>query len=405
MTTRTVERDREFSTAQLSDLLERARAICPTLARESPRSEQNGALTEPALRALVEAGMFALWRPRSLGGQELAPQAYALVAEEVATADAASAFTMMAANNAAFDLRMANPSFVEAIYRDNPDALVCATFNRPLRADPAQGGVKVTGEAAFATGCRYADWIGHTALLYEGSKPARDGEGHPRMLLVYHPASALEIADDWHSLGLRGTCSNSVRAEGLFVPEARVVDLSAAHPPRGAYSGPLYRCPIALLATTLAPVALGALRMALASTTEIAQRKVPFAANTTLEKRALAQMHYGRALCTYRSARAYLHTELERAYDIASSKSGFDLRQKAGLSLCAAFAVQQSADAVHDLASAVSTASIYDGSPIQRALRDTQVLRHHAFASENRYATAAQAAWQLPIDLPLLAMD
>ncbi|HEX9792349.1 MAG TPA: hypothetical protein VGC54_00050 [Planctomycetota bacterium] len=71
-----------------------------------------------------------------------------------------------------------------------------------------------------------------------------------RFLLAYHPREALEIEEDWDSLGLRGTASNTI----------------------------------------------GALRSALDAATRIAEDKTPFAASATLKHRPLAQFQFGRAL-------------------------------------------------------------------------------------------------------------
>jgi alkylation response protein AidB-like acyl-CoA dehydrogenase len=385
--------------ATLNALLDRARALGPVLIEHRDHAEKNGALAEPAVRALHEAGLLKLWRPASLGGFEVDPVTYAIVAEEVAVHEPAAAWLMMAANNAAFDLRMAGTGLVNAIYESNPDALICSTFNKPLRAEPTDGGFSVTGQVAFASGCRHADWLAHTAL----APPVSDG-GQPRLLLVYHPRSKLEILDDWDALGLRGTSSNTIRADGVFVPGERTVELGpitlGSH-----HRGPLYRCPIGVLTATLPPVGLAALRVALETLSDLAQTKVPFAAGAPLKQRALAQTHFGRARACYRAVRASLHTQLRQTWSQAVSGRAFTLEDKADLFLTCGHALETCATAVREVATAAGTSGIYKTSPIERALRDAETLRHHAFGAEGRYANAAQVHWQMDVDFPFLAMD
>jgi hypothetical protein len=43
------------------------------------------------------------------------------------------------------------------------------------------------------------------------------------------------------------------------------------------------------------------------------------------------------------------------------------------------------------------------GSPLERYVRDTQVLKHHAFAAETRYETVGQVYLGLLPDFPVLA--
>jgi indole-3-acetate monooxygenase len=380
-------------------LLDRVRAIGPLLVEHRDHAEETGALAEPAVLALHEAGLLKLWRPASLGGLEVDPVTYAIVAEEVAVHEPAAAWLMMAANNAAFDLRMANTRLVDAIYEGNPDALICSTFNKPLRAEPADGGFRVTGQVAFASGCRHADWLAHTTL----APPLGDGQP-PRVLLVYHPRHELEILDDWDALGLRGTSSNTIRADGVFVPGERTVPLGpislGAH-----HRGPLYRCPIGVLTATLPPVGLAALRVALQALSDLARTKVPFATAAPLKQRPLAQTHFGRALASYRAVRAAAHSQLRQTWSQALAGRPFTLEDKADLFVTCAYALETCANAVREVATAAGTSGIYKTSPIERALRDSETLRHHAFGAEGRYANAAQVHWQLDVDFPFLAMD
>jgi len=364
-----------------------------TAAEHADYGETHGALAPQTLEALKTAGLLRLWRPRSLGGFEVSPCEYADLAEAVAARDTAAAWLMMGAANTTFDLRLATETFVEEVYGDDQDAVVCETFNKPLQAVSADGGYRVSGSTPFASGCKHADWIGHTAL---------EGE---RLLLMFHPAGALRIEEDWDTLGLRGTASNTVRAEGVFVPEHRVIDFSASPTVNAYFQGTLYRLPEAILTATFPPVALGALSAALTETDEIAANKVPFAAKSTLKHRHLAQMRYGKALATSRAVRALLYQELSSAWDRAERGVAFSRQHKADLFLACAYALQGCADAVSELAQGVGTSSIYRRSPIERAFRDVQVIRHHAFGAEGRFATVAQAYWGLDVDFPLLEMD
>src|SRR5688572_26931425 len=65
--------------ATLNALLDRARAVGPVLIEHRDHAEKNGALAEPAVGALHEAGLLKLWRPASLGGFEVDPVTYAIV--------------------------------------------------------------------------------------------------------------------------------------------------------------------------------------------------------------------------------------------------------------------------------------------------------------------------------------
>lgn len=225
------------------------------------------------------------------------------------------------------------------------------------------------------------------------------------MLLVYHPRAELQIADDWDALGMRGTSSNSIFAEHCFVPNERVVDLSSIGQFSQHYRGALYRCPLGLLSTSIAAVALGAARAALEALRQLAETKVPFASAVPLKGRPLAQLHYGRALAAYRAARSHLHDQLGQTWERACAGAGFGLHHKADLWLASTYALQTCADAVREIATAAGTSSVCKPSPIERALRDVETLRQHALGAEGRFLNVAQAYWDVEIDFPFLALD
>src|ERR1700752_3153129 len=54
-----------------SDLIPRARALHPLIARESDEIERTRRLTQPVVAALIENGLYRMMLPRSLGGSEV----------------------------------------------------------------------------------------------------------------------------------------------------------------------------------------------------------------------------------------------------------------------------------------------------------------------------------------------
>ena len=84
--------------------------------------------------------------------------------------------------------------------------------------------------------------------------------------MILLPMAECEIVDNWHSLGMRGTGSNDVRARDVVIPSLQVV--TPAEPGRGEtnryYQGALYRCPGRIIFATYVPVTLVLAERALA---------------------------------------------------------------------------------------------------------------------------------------------
>jgi alkylation response protein AidB-like acyl-CoA dehydrogenase len=98
--------------------------------------------------------------------------------------------------------------------------------------------------------------------------------------------SEVEIIDTWDSLGMRGTDSNDIAANGVFVPESRAFRFKPDSVPSVPFDGPLYRMP-ALAATypIIAPVALGVASGGIRELRDIVTTKVPLGSTKTARDR------------------------------------------------------------------------------------------------------------------------
>src|SRR5262245_60639639 len=87
--------------------------IAPIIRAHAAAAERERRLAAPVAEALREAGLYRLWRPRSLGGLELDPIAGFRVLEEVSRIDSAAGWNLQIAS--AFD--MFGPWFDESTAR------------------------------------------------------------------------------------------------------------------------------------------------------------------------------------------------------------------------------------------------------------------------------------------------
>src|SRR3954464_267412 len=76
------------------DLGERARAIAPLIAREADEIERTRRLTPAVGSALIEDGGSHALLPQSLGGGEAPPETFMQMLEEIAKADASTAWCL-----------------------------------------------------------------------------------------------------------------------------------------------------------------------------------------------------------------------------------------------------------------------------------------------------------------------
>src|SRR3979411_580136 len=75
-------------------LIERARALAPLIAGEADEIELTRRLTQPVVSALIENGLYRVLLPQSVGGAESPTEICMQMLEEVAKADASTAWCL-----------------------------------------------------------------------------------------------------------------------------------------------------------------------------------------------------------------------------------------------------------------------------------------------------------------------
>jgi len=379
-------------------LVEAARRIGPVIREHSEEAERERRLSAPVLAALHESGLLRMYTPRSLGGLEVDPITRTRVSEEISGYDAAAGWTLCNPLDwAHFCARLPDEGPAE-IYGNGADVLIAAQFGRPLAATPVQGGYRITGRAPFVSNCYDSNWFAMTAVV-----SGAEDEGVPEMVMVYFPRESGLIIDTWHVLGMRGTGSNDVSVDDVFVPTARTFPMMPEFEPGSHYQGPLYRFPLfGVVATSIPPVMLAIARQAIDEVSDLAQGKTPVASSTLLRERSSAQFKVAQAEAVLRSGRLLLYDTLSVAWEATLAGEKHSLRQKADLLLAITHAASSATKAVELMYSMAGTSGIRTGSPLERCFRDIQVLKQHALAAEIRYETVGQVYLGLPPDLPVL---
>jgi indole-3-acetate monooxygenase len=382
-----------------TSLIDAAREIAPIIQAHSEEAERERRLSQPVLNALRETGLLRMNTPRSLGGLETDPVTRALVIEEIGRHDSAAAWTLENPLDWAFFCARLPDEGAEEIYSRGADILIAAQFGRPLKATSTNGGYRISGQAPFVSNCRDADWFSSTVLVDED--PAA---GKPEMRMVYFPSKGCEIIDTWNVMGMRGTGSHDISVMDVYVPKFRTFPMEPDFEPGSHYRGPLYRLPVMGTAAAGLPTPmLGVARRALDEVIELARGKTPVASNRLLRERATAQVHLGRAEAILRSGRLLLLDTLRQAWRRCLGGETHSLEQKADLQLAMAHAMGSAVQVV-DLACGIAgTTAVRATSPLERCFRDVQTMRHHVFASEQRYGTAGQVYLGVEPDFPVIA--
>lgn len=379
----------ETTTAE-QQLIGSAANLAGLLREEGARGESARDLSSKAVAALREAGFLRIWAPRALGGFELHPVAAARVFEELALHDSAAAWFV--ANSAVITtfFQVFPDGGIELIFRD-PDTILAGGWFPPGTAERAEGGYRVTGQWAFGSGCRHANWVtGMTVILDGEGRPELGPDGTPKLLLLAAPAEQAEVVDHWDTLGMRGTGSHDVALSGVFVPADRTFVLGPFTSPAAAFEGPLYKFHMWLGGAEIGAVGLGVARAALDRFTELAHGTVPSYTTTTLRDRPIVQDHVARATALIAAGRSYLHQVLDEAYTWFRGGGAADPHVLAPVQLASCHAVESAVRAVDLLQDVAGTSGIRAELGLERHFRDVHTIAQHTLSSAARYESVGQ---------------
>src|SRR4030088_3360104 len=153
-------------------LIERARALQPLIAREADEIERTRRLTEPVVSALIENGLYRVLLPQSLGGTEAPPEIFMQMQEEIAKADASTAWCLGQCSVCAMTAAYLDNDAAAEIFNTTQGILAWGAIKHEVQVVP--GGYRASARWDFASGSRQASWLGAPGQDGEGDRTARE---------------------------------------------------------------------------------------------------------------------------------------------------------------------------------------------------------------------------------------
>ena len=123
-------------------LIERACALAPLIAREADEIERTRRLTQPVVSALIENGLYRVLLPQSVGGAEAPPEIFMQMLEEVAKADASTAWCLGQCAVCAMTAAYLDPDAAQEIFGKPTSILAWGAIAHEVQAVP--GGYRAT---------------------------------------------------------------------------------------------------------------------------------------------------------------------------------------------------------------------------------------------------------------------
>ena len=356
-------------------LLDHARSLLPALTERVAATDAARSVPPETVADFHRIGILRALQPRRFGGLQLGFDTFSRIAETLAEACSASAWVYAVLGEHQWIVACLPERGQIDVWGDTPLALASSSLAPRETAARTTGGWRLSGRFPFSSGCQHAQWaiIGARAEDAAGNRPTR-------YMLV--PMDQIEIVDDWHVLGLRGTGSRTLALRDVFVPEHRTVllqDLLDGATPGGLAHPdyPLLRAPRGFLVPFSLPVVAFTLaRRALTLVTDSLQSRVSRGVRALAESEVV-QMRLGEAAAAIDLAVLILHTR--RAQSMTALEAGgaiapaLTLRNRRDI----AYAADGLRTGVAILTELNGARTVYDSDPLQPILRDVSTIATH----------------------------
>jgi len=367
-------------------LVSAAGSLVPVLSANAATADATGRLPEEDITALRKEGLFRLATPRVYGGYEAGASAATAIAAEVGRGCPSASWVLTVYYSASLALWLFPDEVRHRVWGEDPDATVCGSSAGAVPARAVDGGYLLSGRWGWASGAHHATWaILDLTVGADGPSPDRG------VALV--PMGELSVEDTWDMAGMRGTGSDTIVADDVFVPEEQVFLASKAASAKGASAPVGVPRPQGLMGALAAPV-LGMGMAIYDHVVEKLRNGRPLTSAAAPYARAIdapgvqaniadaAMLIDSAILQASRTARA-----VDRATRTGARMSALAI---ARTRMDGGFAARQIRQAVDKLLDVGGASQFARSSPVQRIWRDLgTATRHPAFVTEvdrERYA-------------------
>ena len=358
-----------------------ARRLAEAIRTRRAKADQDRQVPRETIDELIASGLFGIVTPREYGGSDLGFATLFDVVVELSSACPSTGWVygVIAGHSWLVNLF---PLKAQGEVLGDPTALTATLFRLAGTVTREPGGYRlVGGEGRFASAIDFASWI-----VVGNAIQHPDGRREPCFFII--PRNIVTIIDDWHTVGMRGTGSKSLRVADTFIPEHRAVLLSdmlnGTSPGAMAHSRGLYRLPFAVVAPfSIVGAPIGSALGALGIFARDATARLRDADDVALADAGFILSRLAEASADVDAAIALVRASAERI-DTVADPAELSALERSSIPRNWAYAAQTAREAVNKLFAVAGGSQIYDHSELQQFWRDANAgAQHFAFGWEN----------------------
>lgn len=369
-----------LDTGRLEQLLDRIHALGPLLRENAATADTERRVPNSSMDALAEAGAFSILIPTNFGGLSGGAEDLVKVARTIGRYDPAASWVTVISNGSAMLAQRFPETAVERVFENGPARMSSIIVSQAGESRREDGGYRITGKWPFASNILHAEWAVLVVPLDQGPQQ----EPVPGYALLHR--SQWEVLDTWHTIGMRGTGSNTIEVTEQWVPADQTVTTERLLGPSFETEADTYSiqrlAPVSTMATAITAPSLGAADALYDLVIEAAgKRGITYSMyQPAATSQALAHS-MGHSRGKIDSAGMNLEYSAARIDEAASGTTPLSLNERAASRNNVAYAAHSLAEVANDLAWSHGTALFGSTSPLGRLWRDINTGTRHALVA------------------------
>ncbi len=362
----------------MHELLTHAQALLPELNERSQEIDDLRELPQDLADKMAELGFYHVIGPEQIGGLGGSTKDLCELVELLATANGSAAWCAFISATSHLNAgsvpdsqraKMHKPSIISGVFAPSGTAVYEESDEGP--------GYRINGHWKWGSSSRNAEWIcGSLREVDKDGKPVESEDAVTRA--VFRP-DEIDMPDNWHVSGLKGTGSGDYHAVDVWLPAERLG--------KGSRGGdlseePIYRFPLyGTLSTPCGAIALGMARASIAEVIELAKEKTPQGSRRTLSQRPILHRDVAVMDTKLRAARALLYQTIDEIWEAMQVRQA-NLDDRVAIRTANTHAMNTSVEVIDRMYSIVGGSSVFNNSCLQRHFRDVHVASQHMMVAE-----------------------
>lgn len=371
-----------------AEIIAKVRAVATEAARRADEIDEARAMPADLFDALVATDVLRSLTPKEYDGFDLPLSCVCEAIIEAARGNGSLGWLLLVTSPSMLGAGIQKKHITDMLLKGHTNVRNRGLFAPKGIAVPTEGGYRISGQWAFASGGPNPNFISGNCIVFENGKPRIGPDGVPDMLIAMMNANEVEPLDTWHVLGLRGTDSRDYRARDVFVPEDRCVNIFTVE---NRFDTLPARLPIrVLLSTSHCALAIGIALGALDDIIELSKTKRhAMDPKSVLADDPVFRHNLGEQTLRVTACKAMLDQVTADALKYGAENEKLPPKEALIGRTMSAYITAECVKLVDWAYTAGGSASVYNNSSLQRRLRDIHVATQHASCHTEPYRSLA----------------